>query len=77
MVEVSTILRRIVWQIGSHYFVHNLCGWSQSQPTLAGLTQATGKHTLFLAYNILEYGWEKDYDLILKTSFLLSIKHLT
>ena len=29
--------------IGPHYDVHNLHGWSQSEPTLRGLRRATGK----------------------------------
>ena len=35
--------------LGRHYDVHNLFGWSQSQPTLAGVREATGGRGLVLS----------------------------
>ena len=30
------------FDVGQHYDVHNLFGWSQSRPTLEGVREATG-----------------------------------
>ena len=38
-----------VHHMGRHYDVHNLFGWSQSQPTLAGVREATGGRGLVLS----------------------------
>lgn len=38
-----------VHHLGSHYHVHNLFGWSQSEPTLRGLEAATGARGLVLS----------------------------
>ena len=35
--------------LGRHYDVHNMFGWSQSQPTLAGVREATGGRGLVLS----------------------------
>ena len=35
--------------LGQHYHVHNMFGWSQSAPTLAGVREATGARGLVLS----------------------------
>ena len=38
-----------VHHLGRHYDVHNMFGWAQSQPTLAGVRAATGRRGLVLS----------------------------
>ena len=35
--------------LGRHYHVHNLYGWSQSEPTMRALREATGKRGLVVS----------------------------